>query len=346
MFRPKNMNKNPHISVIMPVYNCGNFVAESIESILNQTYSDFEFIIIDDHSTDNTLEILKSYTDERMVIYEKEVNRGMVDSLNFGISKARGCLIARMDGDDISYLTRFEKQVAMLKANPEIDILSANARIIGRDLAYNYSKEPEQVKVDLLFGSAFVHASLLGKIEVFRNNPFDEKMKHAEDYDLWTRLAFTSKMSNMNEVLYSYRRHEGQVSRKYRKTQSNNCNIAQCRMFHHIPYDKQFFPDHLVEKALRKKTSTAQETKKIFLWFKTIKRLNHKRPYFEIERFDKAVKKLRRKFIKYSLHNLKASRNLSINHIFILSKEDFGYFVDVLKNRFVKRFGKPPYRRT
>lgn len=333
------MNNIPHISVIMPVYNCAEYVSESIQSILNQTYTDFEFLIIDDYSTDSTLEIVKSFEDERIRVYEKTINRGMVDSLNFGISKAKGSLIARMDGDDISHLTRFAKQLKILEDNPDIDIVSANAQIPGTKLVYNYSFAPEQVKVDLLFGSAFVHASLMGKINVFKENPFDEKMKHAEDYDMWTRLAFKAKMSNMSEILYDYRAHGNQVSNKFNKMQRDNCAICQYRMFHYISYDKNVFSDNLLDKALRKfPVENPLETIIILKWFKEIININKDQELFDIQRFNKAVKLFRKKFIKFSLQAI-FNKNVPFSavQLYVLLKEDPNYLIDTIKNKISKK---------
>lgn len=332
------MNQSPHISVIMPVYNCGSFVAESIESILGQTYTDFEFIIIDDHSTDNTLEIVKSFKDDRISVYEKEVNKGMVDSLNYGISIANGSLIARMDGDDYCHPSRFEKQLAVLKTNPHLDIVSTNAQILNTKLIYNYSKNPEKVKVDLLFGSAFVHASLMGKIEVFRKNPFNEKMKHAEDYDLWSRLAFIAQMANMKEVLYYYRAHENQVSKQFKKTQQKHCTMAQRRMFHYIPYDRFKFPDILLDKALRKENSNIKEAKIIFKWFDEVKIVNEKNDIYKKDFFNAAIEKFRIKYIKFSLDNLiEGKEPFSLLKTYFLLKERPTYIFGVIRRKITRK---------
>ena len=316
----------PHISVVMPVYNCAEYVADSIKSILNQTYTNFEFIIIDDHSTDNTLKIVKSFNDERINVYEKDRNKGMVDSLNFGISIAKGSLIARMDGDDYCHPTRFEKQVELLKYNLNLDIVSSNAQIINTDKVYNYSENPEQVKVDLLFGSAFVHAALMGKIEVFKNNLFDQRMKHAEDYDLWSRLAFKTNMANMKEVLYYYRAHKNQVSNQFKNTQMKNCAIAQHRMFHYIPYDYSKFPDTLLDKALRKNISTLREAQIIFKWFDEVKIINNDKEVFKKDLFNIAIEKFRIKYIKFSLTNMiegKEPFSFTKTYLFLLQKPTY-----------------------
>ena len=114
------MESSPKISVILPVYNSELYIKETIDRVLNQTFSDFELLIIDDCSTDKTVSIIKEYSDERICLIEKEKNSGLINSLNFGISLAKGEYIARMDGDDICLLERFAKQVAFLDKNPTI----------------------------------------------------------------------------------------------------------------------------------------------------------------------------------------------------------------------------------
>ncbi len=126
--------KFPRITVIMPVYNCELYIKEAIDSILNQTFTDFEFLIIDDASTDKTVSIIKEYKDFRIQLIEKEGNKGISDSLNYGLKVAKGEYIARMDGDDISLPERFVKQVTFLDSNPDVILCGSNFGIIGTEI--------------------------------------------------------------------------------------------------------------------------------------------------------------------------------------------------------------------
>jgi glycosyltransferase involved in cell wall biosynthesis len=220
----------PKISVLMPVFNCALYVKEAIESILNQTYTDFEFLIIDDCSTDATLQICKSFHDERIVIVEKENNSGYTNSLNYGLSTAQGKYIARMDGDDISFPTRFEKQLAFMEANEDVALCGTNFSIIGNDGFINLPQFHEDIKISLLSGNCIVHPSvMLRKSTIDRHNfNYNLNMEPAEDYDFWVRLLLIGKLYNIQESLLLYRVHEGQVSNR---RSSNQVEIAHLIRF-------------------------------------------------------------------------------------------------------------------
>ena len=115
-------NSPPLISVILPVYNCAAFISDTMHSILNQTIQDFEIIVIDDCSTDNTVDVIQKFDDKRIFILLKKQNMGLIDSLNIGFKQANGKYIARMDGDDINHLERFEKQLNILQNNSDIKV--------------------------------------------------------------------------------------------------------------------------------------------------------------------------------------------------------------------------------
>ena len=116
----------PKISVVMPAYNAENYIREAIDSILAQTFRDFEFLIIDDGSTDHTVEIIRSYSDSRIRLYQNERNMGVAATLNRGLDLARGEYIARMDADDISLPERFAKQAAYMDAHPDVAVCGSN----------------------------------------------------------------------------------------------------------------------------------------------------------------------------------------------------------------------------
>lgn len=140
----------PLISVLLPVYNAENFIAESIQSILDQTEPDFELLVIDDCSTDNTLKVVERFDDPRIFLHVKKKNTGYTESLNWGIDQARGKYIARMDADDISLPQRFEKQLLFLEQNQPVEICGTDATVQGSKLKFNYPEEPEKVWANLL----------------------------------------------------------------------------------------------------------------------------------------------------------------------------------------------------
>lgn len=214
------------LSILMPVYNVQDYVAEAIESMLHQTYTDFELILLDDCSTDKTAEVIKTIVDSRIVYHCNKRNMGLANNLNVGLKMAKGKYIARMDGDDISLPDRLQIQVDFLEAHPDIDLCSCGMKMFGADnQVWVRDYDPEQVKVTMLFYSAVLHAS-----SVFRKASFEKFDLHynqdtfpAEDYDLWSRAIFYCKMVNLPDVLYLYRMHHAQV------TSTDKRSAEKCR---------------------------------------------------------------------------------------------------------------------
>lgn len=207
---------NIFISVIMPVYNCELYICEAVGSILNQTFSNFEFLIIDDASTDKTVEIIQKYNDSRIQLIIKPQNTGLSNSLNYGLSIARGKYIARMDGDDISLPERFEKQVAFLEDNPDVVVCGTIFSIFGSDKIVKYPENHEKIKFRLLIENCVVHPSVMIRKQVLDEYSiiYDISKEPAEDYDLWIKLISKGKFYNIQEALLKYRFHDSQVSNK------------------------------------------------------------------------------------------------------------------------------------
>ena len=226
-------NQNILISVVMSVYNGEDYLEEAIESILNQTYKNFEFIIIDDGSTDKSLGIIHRYKelDDRIILISRE-NRGLIASLNEGIKKAKGKYIARMDADDISLATRFEEQVKFMEKNLDIGICGTAIISFGvgiKECTWVLSAQNERLKTELLFSSCFAHPSvmmrrnLINKHELF----YDKNFKHAEDFELWTRFAQVSKMNNLTKPLLKYRILEDSITREANKNEEERYAVIK-----------------------------------------------------------------------------------------------------------------------
>lgn len=211
------MNNIPLVSVVMSVFNSEKYLVEAIESILNQTYTNFEFIIINDGSTDSSLEIIQEYMkkDERIVLISRE-NKGLPYSLNEGIEKAKGKYIARMDADDISLLTRFEDQLKFLEEK-DLDICGTNIQLFNEDYTYkvwNYPQNDSSIKFILMFMSSFAHPTVIMKKNIFQKVKYQE-YKTSQDYRLWCDIAINGyKMGNIDKVLLKYRYHTEQISKK------------------------------------------------------------------------------------------------------------------------------------
>jgi glycosyltransferase involved in cell wall biosynthesis len=209
------MNLPPKISVLMPAYNAEKYIKEAIESILNQTFVDFELLIINDGSTDNTEKEILSFTDGRIIYVKNETNLGLANSLNKGIKLAKGKYIARMDSDDISLPSRLEVQVDFLDKYEDIALCSTGLQMFGaNDKLITGRADFEEIKIDLLFSSAIGHASSMFRKDVFTQNNlfFNQYFFPAEDYELWTRAVFYCKMTNLPVPYYLYRIYEHQVT--------------------------------------------------------------------------------------------------------------------------------------
>jgi glycosyltransferase involved in cell wall biosynthesis len=225
------MTSAPTVSVVMPAFNAAGFLDEAVCSILDQTFRDFEFIIVDDGSTDDTARILRKYAkaDSRVRVV-LQANEGMIPALNRGCRLARGHFIARMDADDISLPQRLEKQVEFLERHPKIGILGTWIRRIdqnGSVVGTLYpSPNPQVLKWFHFFQVCVVHPTVLMRREVLEKvNFYRVDAVHAEDRDLWLRASSVTQFSNVPEILLNYRVWADSTSHRlhpeYRETQIN-----------------------------------------------------------------------------------------------------------------------------
>lgn len=207
---------SPVVSILMPVYKTAPYLREAVESILSQSFTDFELVVLNDCSPDDAEEILDTYTDPRIVRYKGEKNVGLSNILNVGIGMARGQYIARMDSDDLSLPDRLRIQVDYLESHPDIDLVSAGMKLFGaKEEIWMREQNPEKVKIEALFHSPILHASSMWRRVRFEDNGlrFRQEMVPSEDYDLWTRaLVKGLKLANLRQVLYKYRIHPAQAT--------------------------------------------------------------------------------------------------------------------------------------
>ncbi len=201
---------NYKISVVMPVYNEENYLSASIKSILNQTFNDFEFIIIEDGSTDDSAKIIKSFKDPRIIFYQSD-NKGMVHQFNFGISKSSASIIARMDADDIAEINRFEEQIKFLETHPKIDVVGSNVIFInenGRILCKKkYPENHHEIEFMMPIESAVCHPAVMIRRKVFeRLGLYDEAFGYAADHKLFLDMISSGyRFYNIQESLLKYR---------------------------------------------------------------------------------------------------------------------------------------------
>jgi glycosyltransferase involved in cell wall biosynthesis len=223
----------PRISVTMSVYNNAPYLAHAIESILAQTFTDFEFLIVDDGSTDESGAIIDRFAagDSRIRPIH-QANAGLIVSLNRMIDEARAPLIARMDGDDIALPERFERQVAFLAAHPRIGVLGTGCTVIEENGAPSITRfenviSNEAILDDLKNGPPLCHPSVMMRRDVVRAvGGYHRAFRHCEDYDLWLRLSERVEMANLQERLLLYRHSESQVSNRHAYTQKIGAAIA------------------------------------------------------------------------------------------------------------------------
>jgi glycosyltransferase involved in cell wall biosynthesis len=205
---------NLKISVIMSVYNGEKYLKEAIESILSQTFTDFEFIIVDDGSTDSSLAIIKSYNDERIKIINNEGNIGLTKSLNKALNEARGEYIARQDADDISLPNRFEEQLKFLEKHSEVVLLGTFAYSIdkkGKIVGKRIVLAKPRLK-DILKENPFNHGSVMFKKEIVNQlGNYNELIRYSQDYEFWIRIAKHYDVRNLTQLLYKLRSHDSNI---------------------------------------------------------------------------------------------------------------------------------------
>jgi glycosyltransferase involved in cell wall biosynthesis len=209
----------PKISVILPVYNGQDYLAEAIDSVLSQSFSDFELIVINDGSSDGSAAIIEKWDDPRVRFYQQS-NKGLAATLNRMILLAKGLYIARQDQDDVSLPSRFERQVAFLDANPDVGMVGTSAEIwVGNERTNRFLRHPTDdaaLKFGLLFDNHFVHSSVMIRQSVFeRIGGYSEDFSRQppEDYELWSRVMKKYMLANLPDVLLAYREIEGSMSR-------------------------------------------------------------------------------------------------------------------------------------
>jgi len=232
----------PLVSVVLPVYNGEEYLADAINSILAQTFSDFELILIDDGSTDGSPKILHAYEqrDPRVRVIVRE-NRGLVTTLNDAIDIARGKWIARMDQDDIALPHRLKCQLEWLETTGA-DISGSWVRRFGSSdkRLIRVRQTDEAIKIEILFCSPFAHPAVMMRAELVKHLRYDIACEKAEDYDLWERAAEAGwKMTNVQQVLLMYRVHATQISSKAAMSQQQVSLQIQRRYWEHFAKIKQ-----------------------------------------------------------------------------------------------------------
>jgi glycosyltransferase involved in cell wall biosynthesis len=220
----------PLISILLPVYNAENYVQETIASILAQTYTHFELIVINDGSTDRSQEIIDSFNDKRIITLKNEHNIRLIATLNLGLQKAKGKYIARIDADDIMLPNRISKQVMFLEENLDYGMVGSYVQTFGDvEGSIFYPLDDASIRYTSMFYNPFVHSTVMLRASVIATNllDYDSTMLHVEDYALWIQIMRVSKVANLPEILVRYRVHAFQISTTYSAIQQVNTMVVQ-----------------------------------------------------------------------------------------------------------------------
>ena len=229
--------KSPKVSVILPVYNSQNYVGEAISSVLSQSYTDFEFLIIDDCSTDESASVIKKFSDERIQFYQNEENLGYIKSLKLLLNICQGAFIVRHDNDDFSSKDRILNQVSFLEMNPDHLICGSNCRVFGKKNAFSFLPQTDsECRVYMMFNSPFYHPSVCFSRKVFSEHQlsYNSDLMPAEDYDMWIRISKFGKMANLPSIEFNLRTHDNNTSSMNSQKQKNILLDLRDRYFHEI----------------------------------------------------------------------------------------------------------------
>lgn len=243
---------SPLVSVIIPCYNAGRFVEQSVRSIMRQSYTNLEIITIDDCSTDDTLNTLEKLQkeDSRILLLKNKTNIGLVSTLNKGIKASKGKYIARMDADDIAFVERLSTQVKFLQQNANVAMCGGNYIMIDESgNAMNKLKFPssyENIKAELLFYCPFCHPTVVIRRDVFAAvGLYNEGLVPAEDYELWIRIAEKYAIENLDDFLLYYRWHGGNITVTKKNEQYKALQASVKANLQKFNFSEKFFDYHL-----------------------------------------------------------------------------------------------------
>ena len=231
------MESAPDISVVMPVYNAVGYLYDAIESVLKQSFKNFELLLIDDGSTDHSKDIIHQFEDERIILIKNEINQGLIFSLNKAIGLARGKYIARMDADDLCLPFRLQEQFTYLENNPNISVLAGYIDFINEYGAPKglwpmdrKANTPALIRKAMITACCIAHPSIMARTAILQQYPFAQQQKAIEDYDLWLRiLADGYEIDKLQKSILQYRVHENSVTQVDNLKNNVYFKIARCK---------------------------------------------------------------------------------------------------------------------
>ena len=329
---------SPHVTVLMSVYNGEKYLKEAVDSILNQTFEDFEFLIIDDGSTDQSLEILRSYKDQRIRIVQNKKNIGLNQSLNNGLKLAQGKFIARMDADDISLSKRLEKQVAFMDDNPGIGVCGTWLQTFG-EIKKTVWKSPlkhEEICARMFFENSIGHPTVMIRKDIIdRYNLFyDENYQICEDYKLWIDMANITGLANLQEVLLLHRFHIGQMTKLSGNSQDIKNDLVENFMGRSLTDHEKKCHEFLDFSKTHYDIKTIEDAEEWVNFLKNLNTLNKKyvEPIFS-QTLDNSIKDMYKKNFYYSIIYNKRYQPYLLFKLFLSKQKYFLYFshIELLK---------------
>ena len=302
----------------MPVYNGEPFLKDTIDSVLAQSYSDFFFLIINDGSTDNSAEIIHSYSDKRIIYEENEKNIGLVATLNKGIEMIDTEFLARMDADDLWHRTKLEKQIQLLDSCPDVGLCGTSIRKFGAfEGDFIFPVDNEGLKVVFLFYCCMSHPSVIFRMSFLKESGLQYRADYfpAEDYKMWIDCLDKTQIYNIPEVLVYYRQHNNQITSDSNTLQAEKTNLVRLEMLNRIsseftPEEKMF---HL-QTFVKQRINSVSDYKKCLAWEKILELKNKDNAYYiqphlldvELDKYIQSAYKayvLSRYFKKFSMSN-------------------------------------------
>lgn len=284
------------VSIIMSVYNDEKYLNEALDSIFAQTIQNFELIIIDDCSTDDTVKIIESYHDKRIRLMVNDKNEGLTKNLNKALKYVRGKYIARMDGDDRSRPQRFEKQIEFLEENPDLMLISCRTHMFGEeDLISDIQGTPKQLQTMMLIRPVLAHPGFMMKRELIDIYGFqyDETYRSAQDYNFAVRVAREFSIGITKEILLDYRVHKKQVSSKFSGEQMNNASRVRNMQLDWLGIQLNSEQRDVLEKWAREvKKASLDDYKKALELIDIYVNTNQKRKLISERELDEELKKL------------------------------------------------------
>jgi glycosyltransferase involved in cell wall biosynthesis len=264
-----DMATYPLVSIVVPVYNAGKYLKETIQSLLNQTYSNFELIAIDDGSTDNSLQILRSFEDPRLRILQNEQNRGIVYTRNRGLKEIRGKYYAPFDADDIAHPTKLEKQIQFMEANPTFGMIGSWVILIdekGKELPkkWKLKAQPELIPSILMYKNYFAQSALLIRTEAIPIEGYPD-YSICQDYGMWCDIAKRWKTWNLPQFLIQYRIHGNGITRNSERLKKEHfavayANINTCGFDISTDEIKSILPEFLEPNSNKYNVSKAKDS--------------------------------------------------------------------------------------